>query len=202
MNIIIANIHSVVTINNYLLVRKRVRVKLIIRKFSFSDDERSDDGVWFPKVVSQISAQPGYDLDLGYRLLAVCAAHRDKFSPKSSSESMVLLMMMMVVVMMVVMVTTITTMMVIILVMITQFGIASSSSLCIAIVISSSCWSNRMEISACNARKYNHHHHHHHHHNRRRCPSRLKLSPEIIYKEDNERMDGWMDGWINNGFDN
>ncbi|XP_064631687.1 zinc finger MIZ domain-containing protein 1-like isoform X2 [Lineus longissimus] len=36
-------------------------------------------------VVSRVSAQPGYDLDLGYRLLAVCAAHRDKFSPKSAA---------------------------------------------------------------------------------------------------------------------
>ncbi|KAK2151252.1 hypothetical protein LSH36_370g01008 [Paralvinella palmiformis] len=35
-------------------------------------------------VVSQVSAQPGYDLDLGYRLLAVCAAHREKFTPKSA----------------------------------------------------------------------------------------------------------------------
>uniref|UniRef100_A0A8W8ILU4 Vesicle-associated membrane protein 7 n=1 Tax=Magallana gigas TaxID=29159 RepID=A0A8W8ILU4_MAGGI len=35
-------------------------------------------------VVSQVAPQPGYDLDLGYRLLAVCAAHRDKFSSKSA----------------------------------------------------------------------------------------------------------------------
>ena len=31
-----------------------------------------------------MAAQFGYDLDLGYRLLAVCAAHRDKLSPKSA----------------------------------------------------------------------------------------------------------------------
>ncbi|XP_074647800.1 zinc finger MIZ domain-containing protein 1-like isoform X2 [Tubulanus polymorphus] len=36
-------------------------------------------------VVSRVAAQPGYDLDLGYRLLAVCAAHRDKFSSKSAA---------------------------------------------------------------------------------------------------------------------
>ncbi|XP_078576239.1 zinc finger MIZ domain-containing protein 1-like isoform X4 [Branchiostoma floridae x Branchiostoma japonicum] len=36
-------------------------------------------------VVSRVAAQQGYDLDLGYRLLAVCAAHRDKFSPKSAA---------------------------------------------------------------------------------------------------------------------
>ncbi|XP_031562916.1 zinc finger MIZ domain-containing protein 1-like isoform X5 [Actinia tenebrosa] len=36
-------------------------------------------------VVSQVAATQGYDLDLGYRLLAVCAAHRDKFTPKSAS---------------------------------------------------------------------------------------------------------------------
>ena len=34
-----------------------------------------------------MSAQPGYDLDLGYRLLAVCAAQRDKFTTKSAGES-------------------------------------------------------------------------------------------------------------------
>ncbi|XP_060076777.1 zinc finger MIZ domain-containing protein 1-like isoform X1 [Ylistrum balloti] len=36
-------------------------------------------------VVSQVSTQPGYDLDLGYRLLAVCAAHRDKLSSKAAA---------------------------------------------------------------------------------------------------------------------
>ena len=36
--------------------------------------------------MSRVAAQPGYDLDLGYRLLAVCAAHRDKFSPKSAGK--------------------------------------------------------------------------------------------------------------------
>ncbi|MGH0118256.1 UNVERIFIED_CONTAM: hypothetical protein FKN15_057490, partial [Acipenser sinensis] len=35
-------------------------------------------------VVSRVAAQQGYDLDLGYRLLAVCAANRDKFTPKSA----------------------------------------------------------------------------------------------------------------------
>ncbi|XP_038060556.1 zinc finger MIZ domain-containing protein 1-like [Patiria miniata] len=35
-------------------------------------------------IVSRVAAQNGYDLDLGYRLLAVCAAHRDKFTPKSA----------------------------------------------------------------------------------------------------------------------
>uniref|UniRef100_A0A8C5RJ26 ZMIZ1 N-terminal domain-containing protein n=1 Tax=Laticauda laticaudata TaxID=8630 RepID=A0A8C5RJ26_LATLA len=34
-------------------------------------------------VVSRVAAQQGFDLDLGYRLLAVCAANRDKFTPKS-----------------------------------------------------------------------------------------------------------------------
>jgi len=37
-------------------------------------------------VVSQVAPSPGYDLDLGYRLLAICAAHRDKFTSKSASE--------------------------------------------------------------------------------------------------------------------
>ncbi|XP_015920407.1 zinc finger MIZ domain-containing protein 1 isoform X3 [Parasteatoda tepidariorum] len=36
-------------------------------------------------VISQVSQQPGFDLDLGYRLLAVCAAQREKFSPKSAA---------------------------------------------------------------------------------------------------------------------
>lgn len=35
-------------------------------------------------VVSRVAAQQGFDLDLGYRLLAVCAANRDKFTPKSA----------------------------------------------------------------------------------------------------------------------
>ena len=35
-------------------------------------------------IVSRVAAQPGYDLDLGYRLLAVCAAHREKLTSKSS----------------------------------------------------------------------------------------------------------------------
>ncbi|KAK1881200.1 Zinc finger MIZ domain containing protein 1 [Dissostichus eleginoides] len=37
-------------------------------------------------VVSRVAAQQGYDLDLGYRLLAVCAANRDKFTPKSAGR--------------------------------------------------------------------------------------------------------------------
>ncbi|TWW81934.1 Zinc finger MIZ domain-containing protein 1 PIAS-like protein [Takifugu flavidus] len=36
------------------------------------------------RVVSRVAAQQGFDLDLGYRLLAVCAANRDKFTPKSA----------------------------------------------------------------------------------------------------------------------
>ncbi|KAM7385521.1 hypothetical protein PAMP_001603 [Pampus punctatissimus] len=36
------------------------------------------------EVVSRVAAQQGFDLDLGYRLLAVCAANRDKFTPKSA----------------------------------------------------------------------------------------------------------------------
>ncbi|ELU08345.1 hypothetical protein CAPTEDRAFT_44160, partial [Capitella teleta] len=36
-------------------------------------------------VVSQVAAQPGFDLDLGYRLLAVCAVHREKFTPKAAA---------------------------------------------------------------------------------------------------------------------
>ncbi|CAF98642.1 unnamed protein product, partial [Tetraodon nigroviridis] len=38
-------------------------------------------------VVSRVAAQQGFDLDLGYRLLAVCAANRDKFTPKSAGAS-------------------------------------------------------------------------------------------------------------------
>eukprot|EP00069_Balaena_mysticetus_P010939 bmy_07036T0 len=38
-------------------------------------------------VVSRVAAQQGFDLDLGYRLLAVCAANRDKFTPKSAGGS-------------------------------------------------------------------------------------------------------------------
>ncbi|KAB0348968.1 hypothetical protein FD754_013825, partial [Muntiacus muntjak] len=38
-------------------------------------------------VVSRVAAQQGFDLDLGYRLLAVCAANRDKFTPKSAVGS-------------------------------------------------------------------------------------------------------------------
>nr|XP_021500904.1 zinc finger MIZ domain-containing protein 1-like [Meriones unguiculatus] len=37
-------------------------------------------------VVSRVAAQQGFDLDLGYRLLAVCAANRDKFTPKSAAS--------------------------------------------------------------------------------------------------------------------
>ncbi|XP_030630208.1 zinc finger MIZ domain-containing protein 1 isoform X2 [Chanos chanos] len=36
-------------------------------------------------VVSRVAAQQGFDLELGYRLLAVCAANRDKFTPKSAA---------------------------------------------------------------------------------------------------------------------
>ncbi|KAJ8248575.1 hypothetical protein GJAV_G00243460 [Gymnothorax javanicus] len=36
-------------------------------------------------VVSRVAAHQGFDLDLGYRLLAVCAANRDKFTPKSAA---------------------------------------------------------------------------------------------------------------------
>ncbi|CAL1271440.1 unnamed protein product [Larinioides sclopetarius] len=36
-------------------------------------------------VISQVSQKQGFDLDLGYRILAVCAAQREKFSPKSAS---------------------------------------------------------------------------------------------------------------------
>lgn len=38
------------------------------------------------QVVSRVAAQQGFDLDLGYRLLAVCAANRDKFTPKSAGK--------------------------------------------------------------------------------------------------------------------
>ncbi|XP_041363895.1 zinc finger MIZ domain-containing protein 1-like isoform X2 [Gigantopelta aegis] len=37
-------------------------------------------------VVSKVAAQPGYDLDLGYRLLAVCASHKEMFTPKSAGQ--------------------------------------------------------------------------------------------------------------------
>ncbi|XP_059388865.1 zinc finger MIZ domain-containing protein 1-like [Carassius carassius] len=36
-------------------------------------------------VLSRVAGQQGFDMDLGYRLLAVCAAHRDKFTPKSAA---------------------------------------------------------------------------------------------------------------------
>ncbi len=39
------------------------------------------------QVVSRVAAQQGFDLDLGYRLLAVCAANRDKFTPMSAGKS-------------------------------------------------------------------------------------------------------------------
>lgn len=39
------------------------------------------------QVVSRVAAQQGFDLDLGYRLLAVCAANRDKFTPKSAGKT-------------------------------------------------------------------------------------------------------------------
>lgn len=38
-------------------------------------------------MVSRVAAQQGFDLDLGYRLLAVCAANRDKFTPKSAGKT-------------------------------------------------------------------------------------------------------------------
>ncbi|GBM68102.1 hypothetical protein AVEN_275613-1 [Araneus ventricosus] len=38
------------------------------------------------QVISQVSQKQGFDLDLGYRILAVCAAQREKFSPKSACE--------------------------------------------------------------------------------------------------------------------
>ena len=41
------------------------------------------------QVVSRVAAQQGFDLDLGYRLLAVCAANRDKFTPKSAGRTRV-----------------------------------------------------------------------------------------------------------------
>lgn len=41
----------------------------------------------FLQVVSRVAAQQGFDLDLGYRLLAVCAANRDKFTPKSAGRN-------------------------------------------------------------------------------------------------------------------
>uniref|UniRef100_A0A3P9APC1 SP-RING-type domain-containing protein n=1 Tax=Esox lucius TaxID=8010 RepID=A0A3P9APC1_ESOLU len=34
-----------------------------------------------------LGSQQGFDLDLGYRLLAVCAANRDKFTPKSAETN-------------------------------------------------------------------------------------------------------------------
>ncbi|GFW48390.1 zinc finger MIZ domain-containing protein 1 [Trichonephila clavipes] len=37
-------------------------------------------------VISKVSQQQGFDLDLGYRILAVCAAQREKFSPKSACK--------------------------------------------------------------------------------------------------------------------
>lgn len=43
---------------------------------------------FFLQVVSRVAAQQGFDLDLGYRLLAVCAANRDKFTPKSAGKTL------------------------------------------------------------------------------------------------------------------
>ncbi|RUS85312.1 hypothetical protein EGW08_006913, partial [Elysia chlorotica] len=37
-------------------------------------------------VIYNVASQPGYDFDLGYRLLAVCASHKDLFSPKAASQ--------------------------------------------------------------------------------------------------------------------
>ncbi|XP_032869938.1 zinc finger MIZ domain-containing protein 1-like isoform X2 [Amblyraja radiata] len=36
-------------------------------------------------VVSHVSTQQGYDVELGYRLLAVCTGHRERFSPKCAA---------------------------------------------------------------------------------------------------------------------
>ncbi|XP_056097770.1 zinc finger MIZ domain-containing protein 1a [Rhinichthys klamathensis goyatoka] len=36
-------------------------------------------------VLSRVAGQQGFDMDLGYRVLAVCAANRDKFTPKSAA---------------------------------------------------------------------------------------------------------------------
>jgi Zmiz1 N-terminal tetratricopeptide repeat domain len=38
------------------------------------------------QVVGQVSGQPGFDLEIGYRLLAVCSAHCDKMTTKSAGE--------------------------------------------------------------------------------------------------------------------
>ncbi|KAG8200556.1 hypothetical protein JTE90_000629 [Oedothorax gibbosus] len=38
-------------------------------------------------VISQVSQKQGFEIDLGYRIIAVCAAQREKFSPKSACES-------------------------------------------------------------------------------------------------------------------
>jgi len=37
------------------------------------------------QVISQFAASPGFDLNLGYRLLAVCANHKDRFALRSSA---------------------------------------------------------------------------------------------------------------------
>ncbi|KAK3794299.1 hypothetical protein RRG08_060969 [Elysia crispata] len=39
------------------------------------------------QVVYNVASQPGYDFDLGYRLLAVCSSHKDLFSGKAASKS-------------------------------------------------------------------------------------------------------------------
>ncbi|XP_065830870.1 zinc finger MIZ domain-containing protein 1-like isoform X2 [Oscarella lobularis] len=36
-------------------------------------------------VIHKVAGQPGYDLNLAYRLMAVCASHRNKLTPKFSS---------------------------------------------------------------------------------------------------------------------
>lgn len=44
-------------------------------------------GVCLCQVLSRVAGQQGFDMDLGYRVLAVCAANRDKFTPKSAGET-------------------------------------------------------------------------------------------------------------------
>lgn len=44
-------------------------------------------GLSLCQVLSRVAGQQGFDMDLGYRVLAVCAANRDKFTPKSAGET-------------------------------------------------------------------------------------------------------------------
>lgn len=65
-------------------IRADKQVKVTLQRAQVTFNEAF---FYFPlQVVSRVAAQQGFDLDLGYRLLAVCAANRDKFTPKSAGR--------------------------------------------------------------------------------------------------------------------